>query len=200
MPGKKHMKGAPPSVNRYYEECMASDTAKSKPNPKEYCARVAWTRYCSYKNPDYPGCTEKGKAWAKESAAFEHTVIAEMRKMAGIVETWAPDIADIQHERETLIRACQAAGIPTMGVPENYTSAYPKLTFACRRTSIGEVIRVIGDSLQRYKIRYRAGDDFKPSQMASEDYVLTLRPMGGLIMIDVARKKDADAEGAEVEN
>ena len=57
MPGKQHIKGAPPDVNRYYADCRKKQPAKSK----EYCARVAWQVFCSHKDPDYPGCTQFGK-------------------------------------------------------------------------------------------------------------------------------------------
>ena len=54
------MKGPKP-VDRYYQQCR-----KRYPNKaKAYCARTAWNIYCSYKNPNHPGCTEYGKDWRR---------------------------------------------------------------------------------------------------------------------------------------
>lgn len=54
----------PKKVKKYYEECM-----KSKKHDKEYCARVAWSIYCSNVNPDYEGCTMYGKKWGRPYSA-----------------------------------------------------------------------------------------------------------------------------------
>jgi len=68
MPDKPHGPPAPSdikkTVTRYYDDCMASSTAKKKGNPKEYCARVAWQRFCMYKDPEHPSCTKFGKTKA----------------------------------------------------------------------------------------------------------------------------------------
>ena len=54
--GKPHGPPAPPdikkTINRYYDECREKQPGKSK----EYCARVAWTRFCQHKDPDHPSC------------------------------------------------------------------------------------------------------------------------------------------------
>ncbi len=47
-------------ISRYYDEIKEKQPGKSK----EYYARVAWQRYCMYKNPDYAGCTKAGKTKA----------------------------------------------------------------------------------------------------------------------------------------
>jgi hypothetical protein len=47
----------PKPVTRYYEKCM------KKKKQESYCARVAWSIYCAYKNPGYEGCTEYGRRW-----------------------------------------------------------------------------------------------------------------------------------------
>lgn len=52
--------GAPDPVNRYYRACRDKGG-----NAKEYCARVAWSIYCSRKNPGHPGCTRYGKNWGR---------------------------------------------------------------------------------------------------------------------------------------
>lgn len=43
---------------RYYDEIKAKQPGKSK----EYYARVAWQRYCMYKNPENPSCGPAGKS------------------------------------------------------------------------------------------------------------------------------------------
>lgn len=57
MPGKEHIKGAPADVNRYYADCREKQPDKSK----GYCSRVAWQRFCMYKDLSYAGCTKYGK-------------------------------------------------------------------------------------------------------------------------------------------
>ena len=53
---KAHMRG-PAALDKYYNVCM------DRYDNKEYCARTAWNIFCSYVNPDHPGCTEFGKTW-----------------------------------------------------------------------------------------------------------------------------------------
>jgi hypothetical protein len=43
----------PAEVQRYYEAC------RDRGYDKSYCARVAWSIYCIYKNPAYPGCRKR---------------------------------------------------------------------------------------------------------------------------------------------
>lgn len=50
-------KGIRDTIVRYYDDCREKQPDKSK----EYCARVAWTRFCQYKDPDHPSCTEYGR-------------------------------------------------------------------------------------------------------------------------------------------
>lgn len=45
-------------LSRYYDEIKKKQPGKSK----EYYARVAWQRYCMYKNPDNPSCGPAGKS------------------------------------------------------------------------------------------------------------------------------------------
>lgn len=48
----------PKDVERYYEDCMGSKKAKgmSEGKAKSYCSAVAWSIYCTHKNPDSPHC------------------------------------------------------------------------------------------------------------------------------------------------
>lgn len=61
MPKQRRQAEMPADVERYKKECEDSPPETAKGRVKEYCARVAWQRYCSNKNPSYPGCTEYGK-------------------------------------------------------------------------------------------------------------------------------------------
>ena len=70
--GKQHGPWAPnPSVrkalSKYYSKCF------DRYGDKEYCSRVAWTIYCSYKNPEYKGCTKRGKRWIRRKKMKEGT-------------------------------------------------------------------------------------------------------------------------------
>lgn len=89
MPEKPHGPPAPAdikkTINRYYDDCMASSTAKGKDNPKEYCARVAWQRFCMNKNPDHPSCTKYGKTRATMEAEEPFSHLFEMLKPDGEV-------------------------------------------------------------------------------------------------------------------
>ena len=53
---RPHGPPAPPDIQktiaRYYDDVRKNQPGKSK----EYAARVAWTRFCKYKNPDHPSC------------------------------------------------------------------------------------------------------------------------------------------------
>ena len=53
------------TLARYYDDVMASLPARikkqSEKRQKEYAARVAWTRFCKYKNPNHPSCTDVGR-------------------------------------------------------------------------------------------------------------------------------------------
>lgn len=70
--GKPHGPPAPADIktiiDRYYDECREKQPGKSK----QYCSRVAWTRFCQHKNPDHPSCTKYGKTGAtmKENRPF----------------------------------------------------------------------------------------------------------------------------------
>jgi len=50
----------PAKVNKYYYQCRA------KGYPQSYCAAVAWTIYCKYVNPEYPGCGRSKKRKRKK--------------------------------------------------------------------------------------------------------------------------------------
>jgi len=90
MPEKPHGPPAPSdikkTINRYYDDCMASSTAKKKGNPKEYCARVAWQRFCMNKNPDHPSCTKYGKTRATMEDVMPFKELFENLKRDGAVE------------------------------------------------------------------------------------------------------------------
>jgi hypothetical protein len=51
------------TITRYYDDVMASLPAHMKSEPearqKEYAARVAWTRFCKYKDPSHSSCSSQ---------------------------------------------------------------------------------------------------------------------------------------------
>lgn len=53
------------TITRYYDDCREKQPNKGK----EYCARVAWQRFCMYKNPDHSSCTEYGRTKGKPYSA-----------------------------------------------------------------------------------------------------------------------------------
>lgn len=53
-------KGAPEKVKE-----MARAMEKDQGYSPEKAYRIAWETYCSYVNPDYEGCTSKGKSMRK---------------------------------------------------------------------------------------------------------------------------------------
>jgi hypothetical protein len=61
MPRQQRQAEKPKDVERYYNECKKNPPSTAKGRVEEYCARVAWQRFCSNKDPSYPGCTEYGK-------------------------------------------------------------------------------------------------------------------------------------------
>lgn len=149
MPGKKHING-PPSVNRYYEECLKSKTAQRQSNPKEYCARVAWNRYCSYKNPDYPGCTEKGRDW------IEHRFSEELARLRQLSENEDPNerseteadlfySTEIAKTRDLVVKALKAAGCHVVENPKDPREfGLSVIAYGGRFADIVEALKMLG--------------------------------------------------------
>jgi hypothetical protein len=54
------------ALRRYYDNCMKEGTYKGRPDEKKICSQVAWSIYCTHKNPSYPGCTAKGRDLGKK--------------------------------------------------------------------------------------------------------------------------------------
>lgn len=44
--------GAPERVNQYYRQCRKNQLGK----PKEHCAKVAWSIFCSHVDPRNASC------------------------------------------------------------------------------------------------------------------------------------------------